>query len=141
MNIDTEIDVAVSDDQAYRLWSDFSAFPTYFHSVKAVAPSVQSPGQMHWVVEILGIEREFDVSVTEDIPGRRIAWSTSSGAEHSGVVTFHHLSDDSCRVKLQMDFNPEGLLEQLADKSQMARLAADYELGEFKALAENPGTL
>jgi uncharacterized membrane protein len=54
-----------------------------------------------------------------------MAWSTSSGTEHAGVVTFHHLDDEQCRVKLQMEFEPEGLMEQLADKAQVARLAAE----------------
>ena len=136
MTIDTEIDVNVSDDRAYELWSDFGAFPQYFKVIKQVGPSTTTPGHMHWVVEILGVEREFDVEVTEQIPGRRVAWSTSKGTEHSGVVTFHHLDDASCRVKLQMQFEPEGLIEQIADKAQIARLAADYELGEFKKIAE-----
>ena len=43
----------------------------------------------------------------------------------------------SCRVKLQMDFQPEGMAEQLADKLRVAKLAVDYELGEFKAVAED----
>lgn len=51
--------------------------------------------------------------------------------------TFHRLTDSSCRVKLQMDFEPEGLVEQLADKAQIARLVVGYELGEFKAVVES----
>ena len=35
-----------------------------------------------------------------------------------------------------MDFEPEGLVEQIADKAQIAKIAANYELGEFKAIAE-----
>jgi len=133
--IDTEIDVDVSDVEAFGLWQRFDAFPSYFRSVKRVRGDAD--GVMTWTVEILGVERDFDVRVTETVPGKRIAWATVSGAEHSGVATFHRLDDSSCRVKLQMEFQPEGLIEQLADKAQVARLAVDYELGEFKAIAEN----
>lgn len=136
--IDTEIDLAVPDTTAYALWRRFEAFPTYFRTIKNVDGTAD--GVMKWTVEILGVEREFDVKVTEEIPGKRIAWGTIEGTEHSGVATFHHLDDSTCRMKLQMEFEPEGLVEQLADKAQVARLAVDYELGEFKAIAEESAT-
>lgn len=132
--IDTEIDVAVPDVVAFDLWRRFDAFPTYFKAVKTVRGDANAV--MTWTVEILGVERDFDVRVTEEIPGKRIAWATVDGAEHAGVVTFHELDATSCRVKLQMEFEPDGMLEQLADKTQLARLAVDYELGEFKTIAE-----
>lgn len=132
--IDAEIDVNVPDTAAYDMWQEFDAFPKYFRTVKSVTGPTD--GLMRWTVEILGAERSFDVRVTERIPGKRLAWSTVDGAEHSGVVTFHKLDDTSCRVKLQMNFEPDGLVEQLADKAQVTRLAVDYELGEFKAIAE-----
>jgi uncharacterized membrane protein len=132
--IDTEIDVEVPDVAAYRLWRRFEDFPKYFRTVQRVTHGPD--GLMHWTVEILGVERSFDVRVTEEIEGKRLAWASVDGAEHAGVVTFHRLDDTSCRVKLQMEFEPHGLLEQLADATQLTRLAVDYELGEFKAIAE-----
>ncbi len=132
--IDTEIEVDVPDIYAFAAWRKFGDFPNYFRAVTDVTGD--PAGVMAWTVEIAGIERSFDVAVTEEIPGKRIAWSSVEGAEHSGVVTFHKLTDESCRVKLQMEFEPNGLLEQLADKAQIARLAVDYELGEFKAVVE-----
>ena len=135
-SIENTIEVDASADHAYELWNDFERFPSYFKSVDNVVTT--GPDTMTWTVDILGVSRDFDVTVTERIPGKRIAWATVEGTEHAGVVTFHHLSDASCQVALQMDFQPEGLVEQIADKAQIAKLAANYELGEFKAIAEAP---
>ena len=133
-SIENTIEVDTSAERAYELWSEFDRFPSYFKSIEKVTST--GPDSMTWTVEILGVSRDFDVAVTERIPGKRIAWSTIEGTEHAGVVTFHHLADDKCQVALQMEFEPEGLVEQLADKAQVAKIAANYELGEFKAIAE-----
>jgi len=36
--------------------------------------------------------------------------------QNAGVVTFHRLSDDTTRMMLQLDVEPEGLDEQVGDK-------------------------
>ena len=133
-SIENTIEIDTSAERAYELWNDFERFPSYFKSIEKVQRT--GPDTMIWTVDILGVSREFEVAVTERIEGKRIAWSTIEGTEHAGVVTFHHLDDAKCQVALQMDFEPEGLVEQIADKAQIAKLAANYELGEFKAIAE-----
>ncbi len=133
-SIENTIQIDTDADRAFRLWNDFSRFPAYFDAIDNVVST--GPDTMTWTVDILGVTRDFDVHVTERIPGKRIAWSTIEGTEHAGVVTFHHIDDGRCQVALQMDFEPEGLVEQIADKAQIARIAANYELGEFKAIAE-----
>lgn len=133
--IETQIELSVPAVFAYDHWRRFSSFPQYFHSVKSVVGVPE--GAMTWTIDILGVERSFDVRVTQRIPGARLAWATTAGTEHSGAVTFHELAGDHCSVKLQMDFNADGLAEQLADKTQLARLAVDFELGAFKAVVES----
>lgn len=133
-SIENTIEVEASADHAYEMWNQFERFPQYFKSIEKVVST--DADTMTWTVDILGVSRDFDVAVTERITGKRIAWSTVEGTEHSGVVTFHHLDDNKCQVALQMEFAPEGLAEQIADKAQIAKIAANYELGEFKAVAE-----
>ena len=137
-SIENTIEIDTSAERAYELWNDFDRFPEYFKSIEKVQHT--GADTMTWTVDILGVERDFEVAVTERIPGKRVAWSTVSGTEHAGVVTFHHLDTGKCQVALQMEFEPEGLVEQIADKAQIAKLAANYELGEFKAIAEAPAT-
>src|SRR3712207_9038011 len=58
-------------------------------------------------------KREFDAEITEQHPEERVAWASTSGeAKHAGVVTFHRLDDAKTRVMIQIDWEPEGLVEK-----------------------------
>ena len=60
-----------------------------------------------------GSKREFDAEITEQHPEERIAWTSTGGeAKHAGVVTFHRLDDAKTRVMIQIDWEPEGLVEK-----------------------------
>jgi len=70
----------------------------------------------HWVTKMAGQTREFDATITEQHPDERIAWKSVDGPQHAGVVTFHRLDDNQCRVTAQMDIDPDGFTEAAADK-------------------------
>ena len=42
-----------------------------------------------WTVKIGGLTREIDAEITEQIPDERVAWTSTAGTGHAGVVTFH----------------------------------------------------
>jgi uncharacterized membrane protein len=67
-----------------------------------------------WRTNIGGIEKEFDAEITEQIPDKRIAWRSRSGASNAGVVRFHPLNDQSTRIMVQMAYEPEGIIERVA---------------------------
>ena len=57
--------------------------------------------------------REFDTEVTEQDPDERVAWkSIDGGTRHAGVVTFHRLDDTHTRLMIQIDWEPDGLVER-----------------------------
>lgn len=130
-SIDVEVPVRI----AYNQWTQFEEFPMFMDGVSSIAQL--GDDQLHWVVEIAGVTREFDTTITEQIPDERVAWTTTSGPSHAGVVTFHSLDDDTTRVTLQMDFEPEGFLETVGDKLGFvsSRLAGDMK--NFKAFIED----
>jgi hypothetical protein len=49
----------------------------------------------------------------EQRPDERIAWKTIEGHGNAGVVTFHRLDENASRVTVQMEYETEGMLEQL----------------------------
>jgi hypothetical protein len=59
---------------------------------------------------------------------------------HAGVVTFHKLDDQSSKIMVQMDWEPEGMLEELgaALGSDDRRVKSDLE--RFKEVVERRGT-
>src|SRR5918999_5665321 len=95
------VDVTVPIQTAYNQWTQFEEFPRFMEGVKSVTQTDDT--HLHWVAEIAGKEKEWDAEISEQHPDERVAWRATSGAENAGVVTFHHLDDDTSRVTLQMD--------------------------------------
>lgn len=85
---------------------------------------------------VAGEEKEWDVEITEQIPDKRIAWRSTGGVPNGGVVTFHKIADDVTRVALQMDYQPEGVLEKLGDALGAVRMEARGNLMKFKEMLE-----
>jgi uncharacterized membrane protein len=103
--------------------------------------SVQQQGDRHlrWRAEIGGKTLEWDAEITEQLPDQRIAWRSESGAQNAGVVTFHRISDTTCRVTLQLDYRPEGLVENVGDLLGVVRRRAEGDLERFKEFIEDRG--
>lgn len=135
--IEKSIEVNVPAQVAYDQWTQFEDFPLFMESIIAV--NQLDDTHVHWTAEIVGQRKEWDAEITEQIPGKRIAWHSVSGARNAGVVTFHHLDDSSSRIMLQMDYDPEGLLENAADAIGVLthRVAGDLE--RFKGFIESRG--
>jgi uncharacterized membrane protein len=97
----------------------------------------QDDTHLHWVASIGGKRYEWDAEITEQKPDERIAWCSTSGKENAGVVTFHRLSENSSKVMLQMDFEPEGLVENLGSALHADARQVNTDLGRFKKMIEN----
>jgi uncharacterized membrane protein len=65
---------------------------------------------------VAGHTREFDATITEQHPDERVAWKSDSGPHHAGVITFHRLDDTATSVTAPMDIDPDGFVQNVADK-------------------------
>ncbi|SEB44042.1 Polyketide cyclase / dehydrase and lipid transport [Paramicrobacterium humi] len=133
---DTE-QVGVPLTVAYNQWTQFESFPQFMSNVDSVTQVDDTHN--HWKVTIGGVEREFDTVITEQIPDERIAWRTTEGPEHGGVVTFFRVADDETRVHLEMTWEPEGFTEKAGAALQLDDMAVKKDLGKFKELIESNG--
>lgn len=131
------LDVDVPVRVAYNQWTQFEEFPLFMDGVSSITQL--GDDRLHWVVDIAGVTREFDTVITEQIPDTRVAWTTTSGPSHAGVVTFHPISDEQTRVTLQMDFDPDGLLETVGDKLGFVGVRLKADLENFKQFIEQRG--
>jgi len=86
------------------------------------------------------VHREWDAEITEQHPDERVAWQALDGTENAGVVTFHHLDDDTTKVMLQLAFDPEGFVEQAGDKLGVVKSQVKADLARFKDFIEDRGT-
>jgi uncharacterized membrane protein len=132
------IDVNVPVGTAYNQWTQFEDFPHFMEGVKSVTQTDDT--HMHWVAEVAGKEKEWDAEITEQHADERIAWNATSGAENAGVVTFHRVSDTSTRVTLQMDVDPEGMVENVGTALGFLERRVKGDLERFKEFIESRGS-
>ena len=133
------IDVDVPVTTAYNQWTQFESFPHFLSMVKSITQLDDET--THWVVQVAGVEREFDARITEQLPDERVAWNSITGSDnHAGVVTFHKLTDTSSRVTVQMDWEPEGLVEKAGAVLGFDDRSVKADLKNFKEFIEKKGS-
>ncbi len=129
------IDVDVDVTTAYNQWTQFESFPKFLSFVESITQIDDT--HTHWKVNIAGVEREFDATITEQHPDERVAWNSTGGEEdHAGVVTFHRLSDTTSRVTVQLDWKAEGFLEKVGAVFGVDDHAIKADLKNFKKFIE-----
>lgn len=135
--ISKHIDVNVPCNTAYNQWTQFETFPQFMEGVKEVTQL--DDRRMKWRAQILGKETEWLAEITEQVPDKRIAWRSTSGAPNAGVVTFHPLDETSCRVMLQIDYDPQGFVENAGDTLGLVEQRVEGDLARFKEFIESRG--
>jgi hypothetical protein len=129
VTITEDIDVGVPCRVAYDQWTQFHEFSTWAKGVKSVDRADDTTS--NWTAKIFWSTRNWQGKVTEQVPDRRIAWSTE-GAKGTtkGVVTFHPLADDLTRVLLVIQYFPSGLFEKTGNiwRAQGRRARLDLKL-------------
>jgi uncharacterized membrane protein len=135
--IEESIEVQVPVRTAYDQWTQFEEFPQFMEGVEEVRQLDDT--HLHWVTELGGRREEFDAEVTEQTPDQRVAWRSTGGAQHAGVVTFHKTGERETRVMVQMDIVPDGAVEKLGDALGVAKRQVKGDLGRFKELVESRG--
>jgi uncharacterized membrane protein len=95
---------------------------------------------LHWKVRLGGKTKEWDAVITEQLPDQRIAWTNTTGTRNAGVVTFHRLADQHTRIMLQVDYEPEGVLENVGDMLGVVSTRVRGDLQRFKVFIESRAT-
>ncbi|WP_104479438.1 SRPBCC family protein [Actinokineospora auranticolor] len=135
--ITESVDVAVPVSTAYNQWTQFESFPHFMEGVERISQT--DDRHTHWVTKIGGSTREFDATITEQIPDERVAWRSDSGPDHAGVITFHRLNERETRVTAQMEIDPEGFAENVADKLGIIDRRVKGDMKRFKEFIERRG--
>ena len=136
-SVEQSVEVEVPVATAYNQWTQFEEFPQFMEGIDSVRQLDDT--HLHWKASFGGKEHEWDAEITEQVPDDRIAWRATDGKTNAGVVTFHKLDDDRTKIMLQLDWDPEGMLEALggAIGSDDRRVSGDLE--RFKELIESRG--
>ena len=132
------IDVNVPVSVAYNQWTQFESFPKFLDEVESITQT--TPTLTVWKVKVGPVEKTFEAEITEQHPDERVAWTTEDGTHQSGVVTFHRIDDDTTRVTLQLDHDPQGVVEKVGSTLGVDNHAIKKDLANFKEYIEAKGS-
>ena len=137
--ISENVDVNVPCSVAYNQWTQFESFPQFMGGVERIVQIDDT--RTHWTTNIDGVKREFDAEITEQHPDERVAWTSTGGeAKHAGVVTFHRLDDARTRVMIQLDWEPEGVIEKAGAALGFDDRQVKADAAKFKEFIESRGS-
>jgi carbon monoxide dehydrogenase subunit G len=130
------VDVPIST--AYNQWTQFEEFPQFMGGVQKVEQLDDK--RLHWVAEIAGVKREWYATILEQRPDARVAWAASEGATNAGAVSFSSVGAGQTAVTLDLEFEPEGLVEKAGDALGIIEKQAQSDLEKFKSFIESRRT-
>ncbi|MFE1853525.1 SRPBCC family protein [Streptomyces sp. NPDC059489] len=129
------VDVEVPIHTAYNQWTQFEEFPNFMGGVEEVRQIDDRHNR--WTTKIVGIRREFDTEIVDQLPDERITWRTTTGdSRQKGTVRFQRLDDVHTRVELVMDVEPGGALEKAADMFGVIDRRVKGDMRRFKDYVE-----
>jgi uncharacterized membrane protein len=132
--IEKSIEVNVPEYTAYAQWMHFDEFPQFMEGVKEVTQL--DVKRFHWKAEIAGQDTEWDTEITEQAADQRLAWTSRSGVIKGWVVTFHPLSNARSKIMLQLEYDPQALVENVGDAWEMVSSRVQGDLERFKEFIE-----
>ncbi len=133
--IEKTIIVNVPVTQTYNQWTQFEEFPHFMEGVKEVKQLDDT--RLHWKAEIAGKSEEWDAEIIEQIPDQRIAWRSTNGANNSGTIHFSAQGSNQTEVTLEVDYEPEGMIENLGDLLGLVSARVSGDLARFKEFIES----
>src|SRR5436309_8312084 len=133
--ITKQIDLDVPVRTAYNQWTQFESFPNFMEGVKEVRQL--DDAHLTWRAEIGGREETWEAEIAEQLPDKRIAWRSTTGAPTAGSVDFEPLDDGHCRVMLTMDYEPQGLTESVGSALGFDDRRIYGDLNRFKEYVES----
>ena len=92
-----------------------------------------------WVASFGGETHEWDAEITEQNEDERVAWRNTNGKDNAGVVTFHRISDGKTKIMLQLEYDPEGVVENVGDAVGLVSARVKGDLQRFKEFIEARG--
>src|SRR5262249_30871738 len=130
-------DVGVPLSTAYNQWTQFEEFPRFMEGVESIRQLDDC--RLHWRADVAGKTVEWQAKISEQIPDVRVSWRSVSGARNAGTVSFDRLGDRSTRITLELEYEPEGLVEDIGDFLGLVSRRAKGDLARFKEFIEKRG--
>jgi uncharacterized membrane protein len=135
--IQESIEVDVPLTTAYNQWTQFEEFPRFMEGVESIEQL--DDRRLHWVAAHGGKRHEWDAEIVDQTPDTRIAWRDVKGKMNAGEVTFERLGEARTRVDVHMDWEPEGVKEEIGSLLGFDKRRVKADLARFKEFIEERG--
>ena len=130
-----EVDVPVR--VAYDQWTQFESFPQFMEGVDRV---IQLDDRtLEWTATIAGKTKHWRAEIVEQQPDQVVSWRSTEGAQNDGAIRFESLGANRTRVSLQLDVEPEGLVEKAGDALGIVERRVKGDLERFREFIEGRG--
>jgi uncharacterized membrane protein len=139
--LERSVSINRSPQECYDYWRNFGHAPHFMKLIGSVTTIDEKTS--HWVAELPGGRRvEWDARLTDDVPGKRIAWHSVHAAPlvHAGVVTFESAPGNrGTIVRVVMHYRPPAVPAAMR-AARALRFAPEFEIQEdlrrFKNILE-----
>jgi uncharacterized membrane protein len=131
--IEVEAPVTVT----YNQWTQFEDFPRFMEGVESVTQLDDK--RAHWVAEVAGKRKEWDAEITRQLPDREIDWVGFGEAENRGRLVFEAIDADTSKVTMMLDYDPEGVVEEVGDALGLVKRRVQGDMERFKEFLEARG--
>lgn len=121
----------------YNQWTQFEQFPQFMQGIERVEQIDDTT--LRWTADIAGKEASWTAKIVEQQPDRLIAWKSMSGRTNNGRVTFSAISDDETQVQAMIEYETEGLIENVGDALGLVESRVQGDLERFKRFIEARG--
>ena len=135
--VEKSVVVDVPVETVYDQWTQFEEFPHFMGGISEVRQLDDKT--LHWTAEIGGVKREWKASILEQVPNEKVAWAATEGATNAGAVYFAPAGAGKTNVRLELEYEPEGLVEKVGDKVGIVERRAEADLEKFKSFIEDAG--
>ena len=135
--MEKSIDVEAPLHETYRQWTQFEEFPHFMEGVLEVRQLDDK--HLYWRAKVGGVEREWHAEIVDQVPDERIAWRGLTGVAPRGAVLFRPMPDGHTEITLRMQYEPEGVTENVGDALGFLSRRVQGDLERFKDFIEDRG--
>lgn len=132
------IDVNVPVHVAYDQWTQFESFPRFMEGIDQVVQVDDTT--LDWTATIAGRAKHWRAKIVEQRPDEIVAWRSIDGARNDGSVRFESLGATRTRITLQIDVDPDGMVETAGTALGVVERQVAGDLVRFRDYIEAHGT-
>ncbi len=116
-----QVEVPISIELAWNLWSDLEQMPRWMKWIDSVEVLEDNPDLSRWKLASTGLEFSWLSRILKLIPHQIIQWESVDGLPNRGAVRFYDRKHSSI-VKLTVAYAIPGVVGQIMDNLFLGRI-------------------